>query len=742
MSDWQKFTLQIPGKDYLEKVRGVLETLLVYLEVLKAILETIKAFLIDFGNPIKALVEALIKLIQQMFEALKQTGLYGYFDVPEPNFDPNFDRNAGGSQAFVNRFKASLFDDKDPNRPQPLPFFNQAGFIILMVDASSVMRMIRLIMVLLRFFGKEFTAPRYAAPANARVLPVGDKGDPILAVAKIFSTDITAVAVEWSLPTAQMTPDPGFQDVVANTAAEFIPPCFLVEKSEIDPMSAEIDIGTAASEPDSVGIVTHQRETGFESGGKLVKRKERVRDMYGDIVVKFQRYYMVSPTQTPETFWTGQLGKFRWIDSEVEKDKTYYYRVRAFSGSLFWDKNQHILFFPATLSYTPTNPSGFTWPADDSSDPPVMGKPTGIFSVRIPKIPANFDVLENLKRLFQTAFSLDFHLAPIIKKTGPDTNPTVVRPVFNDNGDPVYPTLPEDIGRGSLENWAGPLATFDALPLVGIVSSATTMSEQYKPSDVTGRYPDMPWQKFIVRYNSTRMANLVASAMLQAGSYAIEGFREIMQGPLPMGPVVFGVMSGKTTLEQCVFALTDIIPDDPEHPSRGSSIDLPQASTYGSVYSDETFRKNVLVAINQIKNFTLGGVKPDWQSLALLRDIVPWAGQILYQILAAIQSLLDAFNGVIQEIKDFIDLLLRKINALERFIEFLIRLMEYVLSLDVSCYVLNVSPITNGIPELIEAIDNAGNAPPMDPGGYSAGIALAYVAPDISAFQKAFGLIF
>jgi hypothetical protein len=623
-----------------------------------------------------------------------------------------------------------------------LPFFNQAGFIILMVDASSVMRMIRLIMVLLRFFGKEFTAPRYAAPANARVLPVGDKGDPILAVAKIFSTDITAVAVEWSLPTAQMTPDPGFQDVVANTAAEFIPPCFLVEKSEIDPMSAEIDIGTAASEPDSVGIVTHQRETGFESGGKLVKRKERVRDMYGDIVVKFQRYYMVSPTQTPETFWTGQLGKFRWIDSEVEKDKTYYYRVRAFSGSLFWDKNQHILFFPATLSYTPTNPSGFTWPADDSSDPPVMGKPTGIFSVRIPKIPANFDVLENLKRLFQTAFSLDFHLAPIIKKTGPDTNPTVVRPVFNDNGDPVYPTLPEDIGRGSLENWAGPLATFDALPLVGIVSSATTMSEQYKPSDVTGRYPDMPWQKFIVRYNSTRMANLVASAMLQAGSYAIEGFREIMQGPLPMGPVVFGVMSGKTTLEQCVFALTDIIPDDPEHPSRGSSIDLPQASTYGSVYSDETFRKNVLVAINQIKNFTLGGVKPDWQSLALLRDIVPWAGQILYQILAAIQSLLDAFNGVIQEIKDFIDLLLRKINALERFIEFLIRLMEYVLSLDVSCYVLNVSPITNGIPELIEAIDNAGNAPPMDPGGYSAGIALAYVAPDISAFQKAFGLIF
>ena len=88
MADWQKFTLQVPGKDVLEKVRGVLETLMVYLEVLKAILETIKAFLFDFGNPIKVLVEALIKLIMEMFIALQQTGIYGYFDVPEPQFDP------------------------------------------------------------------------------------------------------------------------------------------------------------------------------------------------------------------------------------------------------------------------------------------------------------------------------------------------------------------------------------------------------------------------------------------------------------------------------------------------------------------------------------------------------------------------------------------------------------------------------------------------------------------------------
>jgi len=136
-------------------------------------------------------------------------------------------------------------------------------------------------------------------------------------------------------------------------------------------------------------------------------------------------------------------------------------------------------------------------------------------------------------------------------------------------------------------------------------------------------------------------------------------------------------------------------------------------------------------------------VPPDWQAMVILRDIVPWAGQILYTILAAIQALLDAFNGVMQEIRDFIDLLIRKINALERFIQFIIQLMEYVLTLDVSCYMLNIDKITKGIPELIEAVDGAGgDKPPLNPGGYSAGVVLAYVAPNVDLYEKAFSLIF
>src|SRR5271170_2505129 len=97
-ASWIGFTVPLPGKDLLEGVRNVLEVLLIFLEIAKAILETIKAFLLAFGNPLIALLEALIALILELFHALQQTGLYAYYDTPNPFTDPNWKRIAGGFQ--------------------------------------------------------------------------------------------------------------------------------------------------------------------------------------------------------------------------------------------------------------------------------------------------------------------------------------------------------------------------------------------------------------------------------------------------------------------------------------------------------------------------------------------------------------------------------------------------------------------------------------------------------------------
>src|SRR6185369_8562865 len=230
MANWQSFVIQVPGKDALEPVRNVLETIVIFLDVLKAILDTIKIFLIDFGNPIKALVEALIKLIEELFLSLKATGISAYFDIPDPTSDPNFDRFVGGFQAFTERFKGSLFDPLDFNRPQPRAGSTQSGFVLLVVDSDSPFTLLERAKQLQRFFGREFTSPRFEPPDNLKGLPVGDKGDPILAVASVFTKGpIKSVQLSWSLPTSLSTPDPGYRDLVTKVAREVIPPKFLIE---------------------------------------------------------------------------------------------------------------------------------------------------------------------------------------------------------------------------------------------------------------------------------------------------------------------------------------------------------------------------------------------------------------------------------------------------------------------------------------------------------------------------------
>lgn len=707
MANWQSFTIQVPGKDLLEPVRNVLETLLVFLDILKAILDTIKIFLIDFGNPIRALVEALIKLIQELFAALKTSGVFAYFDVPDPTSDPNFSRYFGGFPAFTTRFKASLFDPKDFNRPQPRAGSTQSGFVLLVVDAPNVFTLIQRLKTLLRFFGKEFTTPRYQPPVNLKALPVGTKGDPILAVASVFTDGpIKAIELQWTLPTNVETPDPGFTDLVSKVASEFIPPQFIIEKSIVNPAAQKIDVGQLQT-PDAAGIVEFNRAT-FTDVNNLsqpVQRRETLRDEFGDPVIKFQKYITID--QTGVTAILGQLGKFRFIDTDVALNNTYYYRVRAFSGDLQMSGDQ--VAFPTfdQLSFSIESASPvMRWPSD--SDGVVMGKASGILSATVPATlnPATFDVIGDLRRLLQTAFSLDFHL----------------------QADPSS-TSPVQIGRGSLMGLASAIAAFESFITVGNLSRAPTINEAFQPDPISGTSPELPWQDAAVIKQSARLADAVASSLLQAGGEALNGFRNIMQGPLPAGPVA--VVPG-TSLEKVVIAFTPT-----------ENLTSKVAETFVKGYNDAALRQNVLAGVEFIKTYSLGGAPVDWISVVPLRDIIPWSGQILYDLLAKIQALLDAFNGVMAEIRAFIDLLERKIQALERFIQFLINILNLVESLQLSVFVLSVPELNGSAQSWVNAIDTAGGVKPSSgPGGYSAGIGLGYVAVDITAFKTAFSIIF
>lgn len=727
MANWQPFIVQVPGKDALEPVRNVLETLVLFLDVLKAILDTIKIFLVDFGNPIKALVESLIRLIEELLLSLKVSGVYAYYDVPDPSSDPNFNRYSGGFQAFTERFKSSLFDAQDFNRPQPRTGSTQSGFVLLVVDASSPYALLNRVKQLLRFFGREFVSPRYEPPVNFKAIPVGAKGDPIFAVAKVFSEGpIEAIQLQWSLPSSMETPDPGFSDVVTRMAKEFVPPNFLIERSTINPASQKIDV-SKLNDSATAGIVQISQESPLSVGTsrKPAMRTTLLRDEYGDSVVKFQKYTVLD--QLSITSLLGQLGKFRYIDTDVTPNTTYYYRIRAFSGDLKVS-GDHVV-FPSQdqLAFSIESSSKvLKWPAVSTNESVVMGKPSGIMAatVPLPMDPAVFDVVQALLKLFEVAFSLDFHL---------ELDPQAT---FEADGKPSGGTSPIQVGRGSLMNLASPLAMFEAYLTVGTLSRLKTINEAFQPDPITGAYPELPWENSSVQKQAARLANAVAAALLQSGAEALNGFRNIMQGPLPAGSVSLGgTLTGVTNLEGLVKGFTTV--------SDNPSTELKAAETFVKGYYDSVLRLNVLAAVQYVKTYSLGGTPVDWTSVVPLRDIIPWSGQMIYDLLAKINGLLDAFNGTMSEINAFIELLERKIDTLERFIQFLLNILDFIESLEMGAYVLSVPELNGPAQSWVSAVDTAGGTkPPSGPGGYSAGIALGYVAPDITAFKTAFSIIF
>lgn len=708
MADWKELAIKIPGQDLLEKTRGVLETLVTFLEIAKALLQAIQVFLIDFGNPIRILVQTLLKLIQQLFESLRQTGLFMYEDFPAPSLDPDFRGNAGGYRAFTQRFIGSLYDSRDPFRPQPAPGLTKSGFILIVADADSVAGLLQLIKRLVAFFGRGYKSPQYAAPGNPKVLLAGTKigssgaPDPILQVASVFGQKLSGLVFEWGPAESAKSPNPDFSDLVAGGVTEFVPQKFLVERSLNMPVPKKV-LDTTTFE---------------DKQGKRIKRAAKVKDESGDLFKQFDDYQVISPTVSTGNFVTGQLGKFRYIDKTVIPDSTYYYRVRAFSGDLditgttvnFKDPEQD----PLSGEYIQK------WPSKNAGSPVVMGRPTAILTGRVPVIPDNFDVPLNLTNLFLTAYALGFHL-PV------DPNATF----DSTTGFATGATSPEQIGRGSLVNKGGLLS--------GLLPTLPPRTDtKVEPNPVTKLYPDVFYNKDTVKFQASRISSTVAQSMLESPG-VIPQFQTIMQGPAPRAitPPTGTNLDGATTIEAMTAGLVKTPPDFPK------VYDTKVYPTYNFAYQDPSFRVNVLAAIRYVLSFTLGGTAPDWRSASLLQDIIPWSGQFIYDLLARIDALLAAFQSIQDEIKAFIDLVIRKIDTLEAFLKYLIQILDFLNSFSGGFYFLKVPSTDGGIPDWINQIQNAGGTPPPSgPKGYTGGIALAYAAPDITAFAKAIDILF
>lgn len=793
-ASWIGFTIPLPGKDLLEGVRSILETLMVFLEIAKAILETIKAFLLDFGNPLILLLEALIALILELFKALQQTGLYAYYDVPDPFKDPNWKRLSGGFNAFKQRFKGSLLDARDSHRPQPVAGLLTGGFFLFVLDSDGPLALIQLVKSILAFFKNpnKFWAPQYPAPVHLKATPLKAGGqDPVLSLADIFAKQPTDLAIEWKLPGNVPTGDTGFAGVTSQIVQAFRVPNWLIEiglSPPTVPILVEPDVAgnynsgamsSPTTGPLSVGRLVQQTTTPFTDPrnlGSTYQGLAAVTDEYGDPIIKMSYYFIIDGFAA---FLQAQLGTVRYVFSKVPLDQNVYIRVRAYFGDLATTpaggtgvpEGAVTLNWASTLSTRQQNGSGvfyLPWPSVDPTTQMSMGKPSGMIHAKISTIP-NIDVIGDITAIFQCAFALNFHvpLPPAVPELGaPSGTPptqTVLKdargnpvyfPQFDSAGNPIPPLTNANIGQGSCTSLAGGVAgtAFLAPP------SNFNFSD-FQPDPITMKVPQQPWQNTLVIYQSKKLANRFASILLEQGGPLIQAFRTLMRGPMPAGAVSIAWSSGTPTyLEQLVLFMTKV---ETTPPALGTTSTVPpqvqaaqmqalpnttvsfgDAKAFSQAFEDPATRRNILAAVNFLLSLNYQGVPPDWISVSLL-DLIPWSGQILYDLIAKIQALIDAFKGIIQEIINFINMLERKINTLEQFIEYLISILNFLLNLEIGFYVLPVPSIQGDVTAWLSAVDSTSGTPPISgPSGYTAGICLAYLGPDVAEIAAAFALLF
>jgi hypothetical protein len=779
MATWEGFKITIPAQPLLKGIESILETLLIFLEIVKSILEVIKIFLILFGNPLILLLEALMALILDLFHALQQTGIYAYYDLPDLAHDPNFKAIAGGSQAFKNRFNGSLLDQRDAHRPQPGGVL-QGGFILLVIDADGPLILIQIIKAIIAFFKnpKRVLEPQYPAPVHLKATALNEAGSAIFDIETMLGQQSQSMAIEWQLPGLVPSASAGFAGLTATVIQNFRIPNWLIEIGESPPTQlititpnpvTHLYPNNVMTDPLSTGLLKQYSPTGFTDprnmGGNTLTTVIPVADDHGDPIVKFSYYAIIDGFAA---FFAFLGGTVRYVWENMPLDKTYYVRVRAYFGNMALGNSAGPGGAYNTLAWTNTlTPNGsdgsnicfLPWPST-SSTPINMGKPSTMVKARLSKIP-DFNVLGDIRALFQAAFSFNFHIPlpaalPVLGPTGlqqkdANGNP-VYAPQFSSSGAPIPPLTEQDIGKGSLGSLAGAVSTFYPVPGPGGVEPNYPVPQSFFENQSPSGLPyTWPWQDPIVQAQSNKLAIKFSNILLEQGSVQIAAFKQLMRGPLPSGAV-----PGASSLEQLVLAMTTVsVPQTITPPGSlasvaaafaaaglNTTVDPTTANNYVTLFVSGVARENVMAGINFLISLGFQGVPPDWISMSIL-DLIPWSGAILYKIISVVQALIDAFKGLMQQLIDFINLIERKITALEIFIEYLISIINFLLNLNIGFYLLFVPSIDGDVSAWMQAVNSPLGTPPMSgPNGYTAGICLAYLLPDVSLIANAFGLIF
>jgi hypothetical protein len=309
MAEWDSF--KIPGTeeiaDLADSVSKPLKGIRTVLNLIMTIMDIAKAFLIDLGNPVKALLEALVSVIINLLNNLNQTGsVYSLMIVPGYQGQTYLDLK-GGIERFKRTFSDSINDTADAQRPQfSSSSIVDTGAFFLVFDSGDAGAVFENFYKLFKAMGISIES-NMPAPSNIRGYPSNKDGELIISSLDMLkqSTKPEAATIMWDTTTT----------TGASLLDAFIPPKWRIERDST-----------------KEGTKLLIDETVKNANGDEVVIQRQVYDETGRPVYEYE--YSEDIDTNDKTFWIGGLltGSYQWIDKSVNPGDTWYYRIRGLIG--------------------------------------------------------------------------------------------------------------------------------------------------------------------------------------------------------------------------------------------------------------------------------------------------------------------------------------------------------------------------------------------------------------------------
>jgi len=729
MASWSTLSIKF---DPLAPLKPPLQAVLVILEVIEAVLEAllaiIKAFLLDFGNPLKALIALLLAAIRAIINQLKATGfsiLVVHPDFSAQDFAQVLLSASGSYPRFESKVVSKFYDSSDVFRPQYPPGSSVAMFVFY-IGTDSPGDLLTQLFALLRLINTPATLNALPAPVSVKVNPVRKSGSPVANFAGLFDKELLqdSLVVEWQMPENPGGSGAfGFVNSMVSFYNSFRFPNFIVERSETpqgEPVTKEVNTATAGK---SVKLTTTKYKLASP------ETKVQLKEPNGTVYRNFKTKIKVGKEDLVAGAFTST---YRYIDKGLENGKPYYYRVRAYFG----DATEYLGCEDADAIIGNSNvvPKSTSQPIIKYGNNVVMGP------------------VSQVKRGF----------CPNVFKGSFDFNP--------------YETVNDAVMAGLLLNFDLPLPPDDSGGSTAIEqrtgwSTLAAAGGQIGPIKAAFKTSDKLRDNFLFKATARRLSNSSLTTLISQkrllkmlAQQWQDGVSDVVDKVLghpgvpppgfekglgiskdrmgaPFTWTLLGIVGGITTdsekkisdylLEEKDYrdGMKKLAGPYPLGPFKGPDGQDAGVDAEGRRKLSE-FIRSALISLSGNTSYLA------WYSVTV-GDLFPAFIPFIYDIEQFILALLKALESALKAIEDIILTIIRKIQALEQIVESILALID-LLNINVRVAVFATSSTNGSADSLAQALQDSEDKPATSPFGLHSGLVMTFGGPGegfIAAFK-------